>query len=188
MNTTIIVDEIIETNQNTTPGEFLSAARLEKGYTIDYVAGKLHLRVRTLELLEADDYKSLPEPVFIKGYIRAYSKFLGVSPEPLLDTFNQTYRSDRHPERTLWQSRRETNHAEHAIRWVTGFFALIVLVAVAMWWYKNKDNEPLFPTNTTSANNTSNKSETEIRLTDLSKMRSLLSSNSQLDSLEKTGG
>jgi cytoskeleton protein RodZ len=182
MNTTVTMDEILEDSQGK-PGAQLAAERMQQGYSTEYVAGKLHLRVRIIELLEDDDYNNLPEPVFIKGYIRAYAKLLNVAPDPFLDDFNIIYKPKAVPERALWQSRRETNKAEHAIRWLTGSFAVIVLAAVAMWWYTNKDNERLFPASVRQSEASPSKSETEIRLTDLSKMRSLLSSRSQLDSL-----
>lgn len=188
MSTTLVMDEVAESSQGR-PGAQLAAARMQQGYSPEYVAGKLHLRVRLIELLEADEYHSMPEPVFIKGYIRAYAKLLGITPQPLLDIFNSVYTTtERKSEKALWQSRRETNKAEHAIRWLTGFFAFIVIAAVAVWWYTNKDNENLFPTSLSRADTSPSKSETEIRLTDLSKMRSLLSSRSQSDTAEKEGG
>ncbi len=187
MNTTQTMDEA-EEQRDVKPGAKLAAGRVQQGYSTAYIAGKLHLRVRIIELLEADEYHSMPEPVFIKGYIRAYANLLGAAPQPLLDIFNGLYTVEQKSEKALWQSRRETNKAEHAIRWVTVFFAVIVLTAVAMWWYTNKDNERLFPSNISRADNSPSKSETEIRLTDLSKMRSLLSSRSQLDTVEKEGG
>ena len=187
MNTTQAMDEETE-YKDVKPGAELASLRHQKGYSAEYIAGKLHLRVRIIQLLEADDYQGMPEPVFIKGYIRAYAKLLDISPEPLVELFNSIYKVEDKSEKALWQSRRETNKAEHAIRWVTGFFAIIVLAAVGMWWYTNKDNEPLFPSSTNSAEASPSKSESEIRLTDLSKMRSLLSSHAQLDMGGKQGG
>lgn len=186
MNTTLTMDEMIEDTQ-TKPGARLAAFRMQQGYDIDYVASKLHLRVRIIELLEADDYKNLPEPVFVQGYLRAYAKLLRLQPDIFVDLFTGMYTPESIPEKALWQSRRETPRGEHAIRWLTGFFAMIVLAAVATWWYTNKDNEQLFPANLTHAEASPVKSETEIRLTDLSKMRSLLSSRNPLESLEKEG-
>ena len=177
-----------ETSMQEKPGAQLAFSRIQKGYTAEYVASKLHLRVRIIELLEADDYQNMPEPVFIKGYLRAYAKLLDVQHQPLLDIFNNQHITDRKLEKALWQSRRETNKAEHAIRWLTGVFAVIVLAAVAMWWQANKDNEHQFPTNVSVAEPVHNQSETEIRLTDLSKMRSLLSSSGQDVLMEKQGG
>jgi cytoskeleton protein RodZ len=178
MNTTVITDEI-EDKVTQKPGALLSTVRKQKGLSTEYVAGKLHLRVRLIELLEADDYDNMPEPVFIKGYLRAYAKFVEIAPEPLLEAFNSLYISERKVDKALWQSRRETHKAEHAVRWITAFFAIGVIIAVAIWWHTNKDNERLLPANI-SHNETQNvKSENEIRLTDLSKMRSLLSSTNQ---------
>ncbi len=170
------------------PGAQLALARSQKGYTAEYVAGKLHLRVRVIELLEADEYKSLPEPVFIKGYIRAYAKLLEIPHQPLLDIFNATHVPERKVEQALWQGRRETNKAEYAVRWVTGVFAVVVFAAVAMWWQANKDSRLMFPAIVSEAAPTHNQPDTQIRLTDLSKMRSLLSSTGQDTLMERQGG
>ena len=176
--TSVIMDEIHDKTQEK-PGAYLSVVRKQKGYSPEYVAGKLHLRVRVIELLEADDYANMPEPVFIKGYLRAYAKLLEVAPEPLLETFNGLCFPERKSERALWQSRRETHKGEHAVRWVTAFFAIGVIIAVAVWWQTNKDNERILPTTISQTESAPSKSETDIRLTDLSKMRSLLSSTNQ---------
>ena len=173
------------------PGAQLALVRAQKGYSLEYVAGKLHLRVRIIELLETDDYQNMPEPVFVKGYLRAYAKLLDVPYQPLLDNFNQLYTPVRKTDKALlWQSRRETNKAEHAVRWFTGVFALVGVGAVGIWWQANKDTQHVFTANVSSIDEptASNQSETEIRLTDLSKMRSLLSSNDQDTLGESTGG
>src|SRR5581483_1659837 len=97
--------------------------RMQRGLTQEYVAGRLNLRTHLIEQLENDDYDVLPQAVFIKGYLRAYAQLLGVDSDPLVETFNQIYQSDNKPEK-LWQTRRETNRVEYAIRWATGCFAL----------------------------------------------------------------
>ena len=186
MNNTTTLDEI-EQLSSEKPGAQLAEQRMRTDYTTEYVAGKLHLRVHIIELLEADDYQNMPEPVFIKGYIRAYAKLLGVPSDPLLSAFNRFYSGERKQERALWQSRRESNTAEHAVRWLTTAFAVAVLAAVAMWWHSNKDNEHTFSTKLSHGEATSRNQETEIRLTDLSKMRSLLSSSQNVET-EKSGG
>src|SRR3990167_8848638 len=127
MNTTVTMDEVTEEQVQEKPGLMLASVRNAKGYSTEYVAGKLHLRVRIIELLEVDDYHNMPEPVFIKGYLRAYAKLLDLVPEPYIEMFNRCYSSERKIERALWQSRRQTNKAEHTVRWVTGFFAIAVL-------------------------------------------------------------
>jgi cytoskeleton protein RodZ len=182
MNTTELVEEhIVEPIYEELPGAKLAAVRDELNLTKEYVAGKLHLRVAVIEQLEADDYEHMPEPVFIKGYLRAYAKLVEIDEAPLLATFNRIYKPQPKQDRTLWQTKRPSHFAENAVKWITGAVAIGVIVAVSLWWHKNKDNEPLF-----SNAAVTNHNESEVRLTDLSKMRSLLSSKTQF-TLEKSG-
>ena len=190
MNTTIIMDEIHNGNQEK-PGLQLARIRESKGYSQEYVAGKLHLRVRIIELLEADDYEQMPEPVFIKGYLRAYAKLLAVPVEPLLEIFNGLYSPERKLEKALWQGKRESHKNEHAIRLLTGLIAVGAIVAVGFWWQKNKDSQQFFPSKNTQVmvEVKPSKTDTEIRLTDLSKMRSMLPpSENSISKMENSGG
>lgn len=166
----------------------LATIRQQKGYSIEYVASKLHLRVRIIELIENGDFNLLPEPVFVKGYLRAYSKLLGISPEPFLTLFNNQYVQEKKPERALWQSKRETHKGEHAIRWFTIVFAVGVMVAVGVWWQKNRDNQEVFSAQEQQTDLSLGQSTAEVKLTDLSKMQSLLTPSPQMSPLEKKGG
>jgi cytoskeleton protein RodZ len=173
MNTTN--EEIHNTTQEK-PGLQLARAREKRGYSQEYVAGKLHLRVRVIELLETDDYEQMPEPVFIKGYLRAYAKLLGLPAEPLLEIFNSNYLPERKLDKALWQSKRELHKGEQAVRILTGLIAVGAIVVVSFWWQKNKDSQQLLSGKSTPVlvDQVQTKVENEIRLTDLSKMHSLL--------------
>jgi cytoskeleton protein RodZ len=178
------------------PGAELALIREKKGLTKEYVASKLHLRVKLIELLEEDNYDQMPEPVFIKGYLRAYAKLLSVSPEPYIATFNNIYKSEKKLEKTLWQSKRESNRGELVVRIITTMVAVSALVAIVFWWQNNKqehvvskDNQELKTTTLGSVqSNTLPKTEgTVAPLTPLSKMQSMFSSQSKETSSEKAG-
>ena len=187
MNTTATMDETNGTEMIANPGQQLATIRQQKGYTIEYVASKLHLRVRIIELIETGDFNLLPEPVFIKGYLRAYSKLLGISPEPFLAVFNSQYAHEKKPERALWQSKRESHKAEYFIKLITVLFAIGVLVAVGVWWQKNRDSEQEYSAKDSIADLSFNQNSSELKLTDLSKMQSLLTPGMQMTPLEKHG-
>jgi cytoskeletal protein RodZ len=188
MNTTAAMDET-STNEIINPGLELAAIRQQKGYSVEYVANKLHLRVRIIELIESGDFNLLPQPVFVKGYLRAYSKLLGVSPEPLLAVFNEMHPFEKKIERALWQSKKETHKVEHFIRWFTILFAVGVMVAVGIWWQKNKDIQTNYSAKEQVNEMASAEGTSELKLTDLSKMQSLLTpTNPQMSPLEKQGG
>ena len=191
ITTTTLDENIVEHDKN--PGEQLASIREQKGYTVEYVANKLHLRARIIELIGNNEFHLLPEPVFVKGYLRAYAKLLGTSPEPYLAIFNAQFVVEKKSDRALlWQqSKRESHKAEHIIRWFTILFALGVIVAVGIWWQKNRDTQQIFPTKTTpvdlSLNQTSTIETKELKLTDISKMHSMLNPKPEMSPMEKIG-
>lgn len=171
-----ISDETILT-ETCSPGAQLAAMRQQQGFTQEYVANKLHLRVRIMQLIEADEYERLPEPVFVKGYLRAYAKLLGVNPEPIVAVYKANYMTDTKMEKTLWQSKKEPVRAERLVKWFTMLFAAGVLIAVGIWWQQNRAAEQgdTAHRDTRSDLALNNKVNSEVRLTDLSKMQSLFS-------------
>lgn len=74
-----------------TLGALLKAARDGKGVTLPAAEKATRIRQRYLEALEENRSEDLPEPVFVKGFIRNYAIFLGLNPQEMLDL----YRSER---------------------------------------------------------------------------------------------
>src|SRR5262245_45158166 len=104
MNTTVTMDES-ERLAMGNPGVELAKVREKKGYTQDYVADKLHLRTRIVELIDLGDFHALPQPVFIKGYIRAYAKLLDLNHDAFLDAFNEQFDFENSIDKALLQHR-----------------------------------------------------------------------------------
>src|SRR5690606_20030933 len=76
------------------PGEYLRQIRINQQRDLDDAANELNIPVKTLTALEQDDYKSLPEATFIKGYYRFYAKFLGVDASHIIQRFDEIYASE----------------------------------------------------------------------------------------------
>lgn len=196
MNTEPLIEEVhpINSIKMESLGLQLSNVRQEKGYTLDYVASKLHLRKRVIELIENDEFHLLPEsPVFVKGYLRAYSKLLGVSPDPLLLVYDQLYVPEKKTQRALWQNKRRPHKAVYLIRWFTFLFAVGVMVAISIWWQKNRESQAEYSNPKTITDLSLHRIDSDFKLTDLSKMQSLLTpdlqdSSIQSSSLEKEAG
>lgn len=75
------------------PGERLRQARLLQNRDLKDIAIELNINERLLTAIEADDYKSLPEPAFIRGYLRSYGRLLGIESDVLITQFNEIYTS-----------------------------------------------------------------------------------------------
>ncbi len=79
-----------------TLGLRLRRERQLRQLSLGELSGATRISVRMLQALEADDYASLPAPVFVRGYLRSCARVLGVDPEELL----ALYRPDRDEEAT----------------------------------------------------------------------------------------
>lgn len=60
------------------PGEHLKRERELRGHTLKKVFEVTRVPLKYLEAIEADDFDSLPQPAYVKGFLRAYCKFLGI--------------------------------------------------------------------------------------------------------------
>lgn len=70
-------------------GFLLKQAREAAGVSLADVAARLKLSMRQLEAIEADDFQSLPGPIFVRGFVRNYARFLALDSEPLMRRLEQ---------------------------------------------------------------------------------------------------
>lgn len=70
-----------------TPGRTLQCARIAQGIPSTDIQRQLGLSANTLSALEEDDYRRLPAPVYVKGYIKNYAEIVQVRSAPLLKNY-----------------------------------------------------------------------------------------------------
>jgi cytoskeleton protein RodZ len=68
--------EAADTPALTTLGNMLREGRERLGMSIGDVANQIKFAPRQIEALEADDFKTMPEAAFLKGFVRSYGKLL----------------------------------------------------------------------------------------------------------------
>ncbi len=121
-------------------GQTLRQTREAQGLGVDDVAARLRLMRRQIEAMEADDFDSLGQPVFARGFVRNYARLLGLVPEPLLDGMGGA------PDEQV-VTRPEASPPARS--WFTSpwllllLFAVLVLAAVpvALYWWLNSDED-----------------------------------------------
>ena len=74
-------------------GALLKAKRTEKNIAIGEVAERLKFSAKQIESLESGDYKGLPEPIFVKGFIKTYGRFLGLDTDQVTSLLNEVFPS-----------------------------------------------------------------------------------------------
>ena len=86
-------------------GSYLRALREKKNVSVEEIAQATRVSVRQLQALESDDVSSLPAPVFVRGFIRAFCRFLEEPPEEALDRLRATSESEPPRARAVPQTR-----------------------------------------------------------------------------------
>ena len=66
------------------PGAILANERKAQGLSIEQVADQLKLAPRQIVALENDDYAALPGMAIVRGFVRAYAKYLRLDAAPLV--------------------------------------------------------------------------------------------------------
>lgn len=79
-----------------TVGQILKETREVKLYTLEEVEKAIKIRKELLVALESDNYKRLPPPTFVRGFIKNYATFLGLDANKLLAVFRREFAEDRH--------------------------------------------------------------------------------------------
>jgi transcriptional regulator with XRE-family HTH domain len=83
-------------------GNTLSRARRARGITLEDAERDTHVSRRYLQALENEDFSTFPAPVYARGFLRTYSRYLGLNPEELIRVFpNQELTVDITPLPTI---------------------------------------------------------------------------------------
>lgn len=78
-----------------TVGQILKEEREVKLYSLDDVEKAIKIRKELLIALESDNYKKLPPPTFVRGFIKNYAIFLGLDPNKILAVYRREFAEDR---------------------------------------------------------------------------------------------
>src|SRR3989338_5851928 len=79
-------------------GEYLKKERELRGVTIEGIASITRISSRFIHALENDDFKNLPSEVFVKGFLRAYTKCVGIDPNEVISIYENIRKVDNKPE------------------------------------------------------------------------------------------
>jgi|SRR3989338_1016541 len=130
-------------------GQYLKKERELRGVTIEEIANITRISSRFLNALENDDFSSLPSEVFVKGFLRAYTKCVGIDPNEVISIYEKIRKTDDKQEVKEDKSLpSKLNNA--AIIILTSIIAFVLLITVGggIIFYKN-DSKTIINTDTT---------------------------------------
>jgi cytoskeleton protein RodZ len=79
-----------------TIGETLRKARTERGVELSEVERATKIRAKFLQAMEEDRWGALPAPVYARGFLDIYARYLGLDQQALLDEYRKTVEGEQH--------------------------------------------------------------------------------------------
>lgn len=139
-----------DTNEKTY--EIFKKSREERGLSLSDVANALHLTVTMIEQIEAGEFVHRHlAPVFIRGYIRSYGKYLNL-PESIIDEIVGTLSVEnpvKPAEKTKFihvkqDKRQNAKHptAHNSKKVFVYLLVVALLIIVASFWHGGHKAEP----------------------------------------------
>jgi cytoskeletal protein RodZ len=152
-----------------TLGEKLRQAREERGISISEVAEQTRISPHYLDLIENDDYRTLPGGIFNKGFVKSYAKYVGIDEQEALQDYssliaNQEGVSADEPK--TYRPEVLTDDRATSSMIPTIIFAVVIL-GLMSWgllklvdYIQNQPSQPVANTNPASNTNTANANTT----------------------------
>ncbi|QIB66942.1 helix-turn-helix domain-containing protein [Kineobactrum salinum] len=114
------------------PGALLRAAREARGLSRAEAAARLKWLPDYVRRVEHDDYQTLRQPAFARGYVRAYGRMLGLDETGLLAAFDATQPAIAAPEPVPRRSR--PPQLQRTGAGIVLGLAVLALLTLGLWW------------------------------------------------------
>jgi cytoskeleton protein RodZ len=126
-------------------GDKLRREREMRGVSLEEISESTKIGTRSLRALEEDDFEKLPGGIFNKGFVRAYSRFLGLDEEQTVADFDAAFKEYKLASGYTEEVQTEPEPPGIKIPWLA--ITAIVLIAAligAVYFVKQKNRAQFF--------------------------------------------
>lgn len=137
-------------------GQILRQEREQRQLSLEQAAQQLNLRVEILRRLEDDQPDSNILPTFMRGYLKAYARFLKLPEQRLLNQFEQQHQVKSTPVKHMrtFSNRSAQQRTERRFMWLTWIIVTLIAASLALWFWQSAREittvlEPVVPAQVT---------------------------------------
>jgi cytoskeletal protein RodZ len=126
-------DKAADAGSGSSFGTWLRRQREARQISLREVAERTKISIRYLQAMEDDRFEVLPAPVFAKGFLREYARYVGLSPDEVVNH----YLSVQQPQASVEgdegrHERRPGSGGSWLPRWLTMVLAILLLLGLAV--------------------------------------------------------
>ncbi len=108
------------------PGKHLKAERESRKLSLRQVSEATRIHERLLKAIEDDRYEAIASPLYVKGFLEAYAKFLDLDPNEIVLQYRQEHGANDLPKRA------ETTEAVSRRKKRTGLWLFITSILLVL--------------------------------------------------------
>jgi flagellar biosynthesis protein FlhG len=82
-------DAFEEDAEGSFDGAWLRRSRLRSGVEIEQIAAVTKINPSYLRFIEEEKFQDLPAPVYVRGFVGAYARCIGLDPERVVSSYMQ---------------------------------------------------------------------------------------------------
>ena len=141
-----MTDETEQVSTALSPGQLLSEACKKAGMSASDIAERMNLKPAVIESIDRNDFDSLPDAIFVRGYLKAYARIVGLKPESVLEAYDLLGGKELDSlDMQSFSKRTSRERSNSLIMWLTYLIILVSLGFVVLWWWQKyqSHNEPL---------------------------------------------
>ena len=128
-------------------GDEFRAAREARHLSLSDVSEQIHIRSVYLQSIEDEDWSAIAAPVYVRGFIRTYARFLGLDPESAVERLNVslgesgTKPHEPSPVRPIRHSRRSGGSPSPWL-WIAVAVAALLVAFVGYRYFEVRSADP----------------------------------------------
>jgi len=124
-------------------GVWLRQQREARDIGLQEIAASSKVGIRVLEAFEQDRFDRLPAPVFARGFLREYAKYVGLNPDDVVNFFISAQKKAVEPEGAVVAPAGQTagTRPKRELAYVlsvAAFLTLLLAVAALLAWFVQK--------------------------------------------------
>ncbi len=110
-------------------GSYLKRERELRKISLAEISEHTHIKMGYLEAMESEHFEKIPGITFVRGYLSAYSRYLGLLPEDVLLRFEDYLEK-------LSGAPKDFQKTNSRLFWLNTFLVLAITAAVIMIWFR----------------------------------------------------
>jgi len=120
-------------------GEQLRAARTAMNKSLEEISNDTNISKQYLAALEEDKYDVFPAPIYIRGFMNVYARYVGLDPDALMDQYDKSNILGKLHETSEGSARKPRAERKTWRRFIPLIVIILAIACLAVLFWFNRD-------------------------------------------------